>query len=88
MIFPQGTTVNPEDRVPFKKGVARIYETLNISCIPVALNSGKIWPKKGILKNSGNITISFLQPIKQGLDRNEFLQTLEKNIYDEIKNIL
>ena len=88
LIFPQGTRVNPEDRVPFKKGVARIYETLNISCIPVALNSGKIWPKKGILKNSGNITISFLQPIKPGLDRNEFLQTLEKNIYDEIKNIL
>ena len=48
-----------DDRVPFKKGVGRIYEALNISCVPVALNSGKVWPKHGITKQPGKITVSF-----------------------------
>jgi len=87
LIFPQGTRVKIEEKVPFKKGVGRIYKTLNISCIPVALNSGKVWPKKGIIKYPGKIIVSFLEPIKPGLNRDEFIQILEKKIYDEIKNI-
>ena len=59
LIFPQGTRVKVDDKVPFKKGVGRIYEALNISCIPVALNSGKVWPKGGIVKYPGKITVSF-----------------------------
>ena len=38
LIFPQGTRVKPFERVPFKKGVARIYDKLNLPCIPVALD--------------------------------------------------
>ena len=87
LIFPQGTRVKVDDKVPFKKGVGRIYEALNISCVPVALNSGRVWPKHGIVKNSGKITISFLKPIEPGLDRDEFIRNLEMKIYDEIKNI-
>ena len=87
LIFPQGTRVKIEDRVPFKKGVGKIYEVLNISCLPVALNSGKVWPKNGIIKYPGKITVSFLEPIKPGLSRDEFVNNLEMIIYDEIKNI-
>jgi len=87
LIFPQGTRVKVDDRVPFKKGVGRIYETLNISCVPVALNSGKVWPKHGIVKYPGKITVSFLKPIEPGLNRDEFIKNLEMKIYDEIKNI-
>ena len=87
LIFPQGTRVKVEDRVPFKKGVGRIYEALNISCVPIALNSGKVWPKNGIIKYPGKITVSFLEPIKPGLNKEEFIKNLEMKIYDEIKNI-
>ena len=87
LIFPQGTRVGVNDKVPFKKGVGRIYEALNISCVPVALNSGKVWPKHGIIKQPGKITVSFLKPIKPGLSRDEFIKNLETEIYDEIKNI-
>jgi len=87
LIFPQGTRVKAEDRVPFKKGVGRIYEALNISCVPIALNSGKVWPKNGIIKYPGKITVSFLEPIKPGLNKEEFMKNLEIKIYDEIKNI-
>jgi len=84
LIFPQGTRVKFEERVPFKKGAGRIYEALNISCVPVALNSGKVWPKIGFIKYPGKIIISFLQPIEPGIEREIFLKILEKKIYDEM----
>ena len=87
LIFPQGTRIKPDEITPFKKGVGRIYETLNISCIPIALNSGNTWPKKGIIKYPGKITISLLEPIKPGLAKDEFVKLLENKIYEEIKNI-
>jgi len=43
--------------------------------------------KKGIIKYPGKITISLLEPIKPGLNRDEFIKNLENKIYDEIKNI-
>jgi len=87
LIFPQGTRVKTDEQIPFKKGVGRIYEALNISCVPVALNSGNVWPKKGIIKHPGRITISVMKPIKPGLNRDDFIKNLENQIYEEIKNI-
>ena len=87
LIFPQGTRVKIDDKVSFKKGVGRIYEALNISCVPVALNSGRVWPKHGIIKHPGKITVSFLKPIEPGFNRNDFIKKLEAVIYNEIDNI-
>jgi 1-acyl-sn-glycerol-3-phosphate acyltransferase len=87
LIFPQGTRVKTNEIVPFKKGVGRIYEALRIMCVPIALNSGKVWPKNGIKKYPGKIIISFLKPIKPGLHKDEFIKNLEKSIYEEIKII-
>ncbi len=84
VIFPQATRVLPEDRPPFKKGASRIYEKLDILCQPIAINSGCVWPKKGMKKANKVITISILKPIKPGLKKEEFLKVLEKNIYDEL----
>ena len=87
IIFPQGTRLLPEDRVPFKKGSSRIYEKLSISCQPVAINSGNTWPKHGLKKTNTNITISILKPIEPGLENEIFLKKLENAIYSEL-NIL
>ena len=83
LIFPQGTRVKFDDRSPFKKGVGRIYDSLKLPCIPVALNSGKIWPKNSFIKYSGDIHISFLDPIEPGLEKTAFLKILEEKIYSE-----
>ena len=84
IIFPQATRVPPTERPPFKKGAARIYKELNINCQPVAINSGFVWPKKGIKKSNKNIIISILKPINPGLDKDEFTKNLEKIIYSEL----
>ena len=84
IIFPQSTRVLPWERPPFKKGAGRIYEVLKIYCQPVAINSGYVWPKKGVKKINRSITISILEPIKPGLDKQNFIKLLEKNIYKEL----
>ena len=87
IIFPQGTRVLPEERPPFKKGATRIYQELNITCQPVAVNSGYVWPKKGRKHSHKTITVSILTPINAGMDKEDFLQILESKIYSEL-NIL
>ena len=83
-IFPQGTRIKYKEKVPFKKGVGRIYQTLEIPCVPVALNSGKVWPKNSFNKYPGKITISFLNPISPGLEKEKFIERLQTDIYKEI----
>jgi len=87
LIFPQGTRVLPEERPKFKKGTGRIYETLKIKCQPVAVNSGYVWPKNKPLSSNKTITISILNPIDPGLNKEEFLNLLENNIYSELDKI-
>ena len=87
IIFPQGTRVKSEEKPHFKKGAARIYEELKISCQPVAINSGYVWPKKGLGQSNKKITISILPPLHYGINKNEFLSNLEKKIYSELDRI-
>tara|TARA_B100000963_G_scaffold353549_1_gene368437 strand:+ start:6422 stop:7123 length:702 start_codon:yes stop_codon:yes gene_type:complete len=87
IIFPQATRVLPTERPQFKKGVGRIYKELNIFCQPVAINSGFVWPKKGRKNSNREIVVSILKPINPGLEKEEFLKTLEKNIYTELDQI-
>ena len=87
IIFPQATRVLPYERPPFKKGVGKIYEQLKIECLPLAINSGVVWPKTGKKKSDKEIIVSILSPIKLGHDKETFLKILEKNIYDELNKI-
>lgn len=87
IIFPQGTRVTPDEKVPFKKGVGRIYKELNVQCQPIAMNSGKVWPKSGELKPNQTITVSILKPIDTGMNEKDFISLLEKEIYREQDSI-
>ncbi len=87
IIFPQATRVLPAERPPFKKGAGRIYEELKIHCQPVAINSGYVWPKTGKKKSNRQITISILKPINPGLTKEDFVSTLENNIYSELDSL-
>ena len=87
IIFPQATRVLPSERPPFKKGSFRIYDEFKISCQPVAINSGYVWPKIGKKKMNKEITVSILEPIEPGLSKQEFTSELEKKIYTELDKL-
>ena len=87
IIFPQATRVLPDDRIPLKKGVGRIYDELEIKCQPIAINSGRVWPKNGPLLSKIPIIVSILKPIDAGMNQKEFVKLLENRIYSELDNI-
>ena len=87
IIFPQATRTEIDDKQPFKKGVSKIYEKLNFICVPVALNSGTVWPKSGKLNSNKTITVSILEHIPVGLDPDDFLKKLESSLYSELEKI-
>ncbi len=87
IIFPQATRTAIDDKQPFKKGVSKIYEKLNFICVPVALNSGIVWPKSGKLNSNRTITVSILENIPAGLNSKDFLKKLEYKLYSELEKI-
>ena len=84
IIFPQGTRKDHKDRSKFKKGFARIYSDFQINCLPIAINSGKTWPKSSFLKIKQNITVSILKPFEPGRDLEQFSAEIESLIYKEL----
>ena len=87
IIFPQATRTSVDIKLPFKKGVSKIYEKLNFVCVPVALNSGDVWPKSGALKANKTITVSILNYIPIGLEGEQFLNKIEKDLYSALDEI-
>jgi len=84
IIFPQGTRKDYKDRSKFKKGFARIYNDFQINCLPIAINSGKTWPKSSLLKSKQNITVSILRSFEPGKDIEKFSMEVENSIYKEL----
>jgi 1-acyl-sn-glycerol-3-phosphate acyltransferase len=81
IIFPEGSRKTPGAKPDYKPGVAGIYGQLDISCVPVALNSGLFWTGRGgFLKHRGKVVMEFLAPIPAGLKRAEFMRMLEERI--------
>ena len=78
LIFPEGTRKKPGAAPDYKPGVAGLYGTLGVTCVPVALNSGVHWT--GFLKRPGTIVLEFLEPIPAGMKRQAFMALLEERI--------
>jgi len=69
-IFPEGTRVMPGETPPLQPGFAGLYRTLGLPVVPLATDSGRIWPR-GFVKRPGTIRFRFGDPIPPGLKRQE-----------------
>ncbi len=70
LIFPEGTRVPPGERPPLRPGFAGLYRAAGLPVVPVATDSGRLWPK-GLVKYPGTITFRFAEPVPPGLPRAE-----------------
>ncbi len=77
IIFPEGTRMAPDAAPDYKSGVAALYKSLNIPCLPIALNSGLYWPRRSFLRYPGTIIVEILPPIDAGQSRKAFMDELE-----------
>lgn len=70
LIFPEGTRVKPGEQPPLRSGFAGLYRALGFAAVPIANDSGRLWPRRGA-KRPGVVTFRFGDPIPPGLPRAE-----------------
>ena len=80
IIFPEGTPRTDQAPIDYKACIKKIYDTLGVPCLPVALNSGLFWPRRSVIRRPGTIVVEILPPIPPGLPRDDFLRRLEAAI--------
>lgn len=79
-IYPEGTRRPPGAPPAYKFGVAALYAETGAPCVPVALNTGLYWGRRGFARRPGVAVIEFLPPIAPGLARQEFAERLQTDI--------
>lgn len=70
VIFPEGTRVPPGSAPPLKPGFSGLYRALGLPTVPVAIDSGTAWPKRGP-KRALPVHFAFQPTIPPGLPRRE-----------------
>lgn len=71
IFYPEGTRVAHGEAPPLRAGFAGLYTVLGVPVVPIALDSGRLSPRKGFLKRAGTITYRIGEPIPPGLPRAE-----------------
>ena len=86
-IFPEGTRRPPGAPAQYKSGVAKLYEETGAPCLPVALNTGLFWGRRGFSRRPGVAVIEYLPPIAPGLERDAFIAKLQSIIEAECNRL-
>jgi 1-acyl-sn-glycerol-3-phosphate acyltransferase len=88
LIFPEGTRTAPGSTRKYKTGGARLAVRTGALAVPIALNSGELWPRNTFLKKPGLITISIGPPIDPaGKTAEEVGQLVEGWIETEMRRL-
>lgn len=83
LIFPEGTRVAPGAQPHLQPGFAGLYRALKLPVAPLALDSGRLWPRQSFAKRAGLITFRFAPPLPPGLKR----EAIEAEVHRDI-NVL
>ena len=90
-IYPQGTRVSihdtPETR-PYKYGIMKLYGHFQVPILPVAMNSGKFWPRQSLWIKPGVVKFKILPTIPKSQNQQEAFQFLQEIIEVESKKLL
>ena len=80
VIFPEGTRGQVGGVATYKSGISHLYQAIGGEFVPVALNSGMLWPRRAFLRPPGVITLEILPPIPPGLPRKDMQSRLIEEI--------
>ena len=80
IIYPQGTRVAPEAKVPYKVGTGLLYAEGGLTCVPAATNVGVFWPRSAITRKPGLAVVEFLPEIPPGLPVEIFMDRLSETV--------
>src|SRR5690606_24559328 len=88
IIFPEGTRTPAGTQGQYKTGGPRLAIRTGVPVIPIAVNSGRLWPKKKLIKKPGLITVSIGKPIESaGKTAEKLTSEVEQWIETEMRRI-
>lgn len=89
IIFPEGTRTKPNSTPKYKSGLSIISQQLKDTYIvPIAMNAGLYWPKRGFLKKQGEIQVHILPALQtKNLTKDEFQEKLVSSIENEMQQL-
>lgn len=88
VFFPEGTRVAPGRVVRFKTGGTRLAVATNTPVVPIAMNSGDVWPRKSFIKKPGLITVSIGPALlPEGEDPTTLMAKVENWIQQEMQTM-
>lgn len=88
IMFPEGTRIDRGQKGVYKSGGARLAIECGMPVIPVAVTSGKCWPRKAFIKTPGIVDISIGPQIPSiGRQPDELMREVESWIEAEMRRL-
>lgn len=92
LIFPEGTRIPYGEERPLKAGGFMLAKQAKVNILPVAHDSGRLWPRRGFLKTPGTIHLK-IGPIINTHDissdecRQRYAQWLKTTVHEIDENL-
>jgi 1-acyl-sn-glycerol-3-phosphate acyltransferase len=87
LIYPEGTRVLLESKVPLKSGAYHVQVETGLPVIPIATNAAIFWPHKKLLMRPGKVIYEVGEPIEPGLSRDDFMEQIQIKIINRSKEL-
>jgi 1-acyl-sn-glycerol-3-phosphate acyltransferase len=88
IMFPEGTRIPRGEQGTYKSGGTRLAVATGAPVIPIAVSSGKCWPRKAFVKHPGVVDVSIGVPIpSEGRSSDELMREVEAWIEAEMRRL-
>ena len=88
ILFPEGTRIERGQQGTYQTAGTRLAVQAGAPVIPIAVSSGKCWPRKGFIKYPGMVQVSIGRPIASvGREPKELMREVEAWIEAEMRRI-
>lgn len=88
IMFPEGTRLARGQRGTYQTAGTRLAVETGAPVIPIAVSSGKCWPRTGFIKHPGTVDVSIGKPIPSvGREPKELMREVEAWIEAEMRRI-
>ncbi|HEX5785462.1 MAG TPA: lysophospholipid acyltransferase family protein, partial [Burkholderiaceae bacterium] len=88
IMFPEGTRVDRGQKGQYKSGGTRLAVETGAPVIPVAVTSGRCWPRKALIKRPGTVVFSIGPAIPSvGRQPDELMREVEAWIEAEMRRL-
>jgi 1-acyl-sn-glycerol-3-phosphate acyltransferase len=88
IMFPEGTRTPRGKQGTYKAGATRLAIATGVPVVPIAVTSGRCWPRKSFVLTPGIIDVSIGSPIPSvGREPDELMREVERWIEREMRRL-